>query len=147
MTYLSADDLKSIGDTPITIRSTYFSNVYLRMDGTGVAAPANAGGGMVNCQYGVPDAREKFKVHPQADGSVSLESLAFPGVYLRMDGTGMTSFNGVTSKSSSSRWTARRWACDATPGTDLLVLVGVHGQRGEVLQPGSWPGSCGVFRI
>ncbi|WP_084716183.1 papain-like cysteine protease family protein [Saccharothrix syringae] len=86
---LSSADLAVLGGTPITIRSTYFANVYLRMDGTGVTAATGSGGGTVNCQYGAGD-KEKYRVRPQADGSCSFESVAFPKVWLRMDGTGVT---------------------------------------------------------
>jgi hypothetical protein len=84
---LTAADLPTLGNTPITIRSTFFPNVYLRMDGTGVPT-TGASGGTVNCQY-TAGPYEKFKLRPQADGSYSVESVAFPNVYLRMDGTGV----------------------------------------------------------
>ncbi|WP_330182039.1 hypothetical protein OHB26_37885 [Nocardia sp. NBC_01503] len=87
---LSAADLAALGDTPITIRSTAFSNVFLRMDASGVTAPADFGGGTVNCQYGA-GAYERYRVRPQSDGSYAFESVAFPKVYLRMDGSGVTS--------------------------------------------------------
>jgi hypothetical protein len=85
---LSAADLAKAGNTPVTIRSTFFKNVYLRMDGTGVTAVTDNGGGTVNCQYG-PGPWTTFKVHSQADGSYSFESAAFPNVFLRMDGNGV----------------------------------------------------------
>ncbi|SFC70141.1 phospholipase C [Streptomyces aidingensis] len=85
---LSATDLATTGNTLITIHSAFFENVCLRMDGTGVTAPADDGGGTVNCQYG-PGPWTSYKVHPQADGSFSFESAAFPNVFLRMDGNGV----------------------------------------------------------
>jgi phospholipase C len=85
---LSVADLATIGNVPIAIQSTFFQNIFLRMDGSGVTAPADNGGGMVNCQYGI-DALTTFVVHPQADGSFCFESTAFPNVYLRMDGNGV----------------------------------------------------------
>ncbi|TWV56329.1 hypothetical protein FRZ03_04305 [Streptomyces misionensis] len=85
---LSEADLAKLGDTPITIQSTHYPNVYLRMDGTGVTAPSDPGGGKVNCQYGT-GAWTTFKVRPQADGTYAFESVAFPSVFLRMDGTGV----------------------------------------------------------
>jgi hypothetical protein len=85
---LAAADLAVLGDTPVTILSTFYPNIYLRMDGTGVNALTSSGGGTVNCEYGV-DAYAKFKVRPQADGSYAFESAAFPNVFLRMDGTGV----------------------------------------------------------
>jgi phospholipase C len=87
---LSATDLAKTGDTPVTIRSTFFENIYLRLDGTGVTTPADKGSGKVNCQYGT-GAWTTFKIRPQSDGSYAFESAAFPNVFLRMDGTGVPS--------------------------------------------------------
>lgn len=83
---LTQADLATLGNAPITIKSTFFDNVYLRMDGTSVngAGP----GGTVNCQLNA-GAKERFKLRPQADGSYSVESVASPNVFLRMDGTGV----------------------------------------------------------
>ena len=86
---VSAADLAALGDTPVTIGSRNYPNVYLRMDGTGVTAFNGNGGGQVNCQY-TADATEKYKVRAQADGSYALESVAFPNVFLRLDGSGVT---------------------------------------------------------
>jgi|tagenome__1003787_1003787.scaffolds.fasta_scaffold20139235_1 hypothetical protein len=72
------------------IQSAAFPTVYLRMDGTGMAAPNADGGGTVNCQSGVA-AFETFEVQPQPDGTVALASSVFPDVYLRMDGRGVKS--------------------------------------------------------
>ncbi|MFF4383656.1 hypothetical protein [Kitasatospora sp. NPDC001547] len=85
---LSAADLEKLGDTPVTIHSTHYPNVHLRMDGTGVTAFAGSGAGKVNCQYG-PGQWTSFRVRPQGDGSYAFESLAFPNVFLRMDGAGV----------------------------------------------------------
>ncbi|MGW2872806.1 fascin domain-containing protein [Kitasatospora sp. NPDC001119] len=85
---LSAADLAKLGDAPVTIQSTFFPNVFLRMDGTGVTASADHGGGTVNCQYGTGP-WTAYRVRPQTDGSYSFESAAFPNVFLRMDGNGV----------------------------------------------------------
>lgn len=87
---LSVADLAMLGDTPITIQSTAFPNVYLRMDGNGVTSSTDYGGGKVNCQFNA-GAYEKYKARAQTDGSYSFESAAFPKVYLRLNGTGVTS--------------------------------------------------------
>ena len=77
-----------------SIGSVQFPGVYLRMDGNGVTTPVGSGGGTVNCQYGVGP-YEKFKfAYNGSDGSFSVESVQFPGVYLRMDGSGVTSGSG-----------------------------------------------------
>jgi hypothetical protein len=85
---LTVADLATLGDTPITILSTYFANVYLRMDGSAVTSSADYGGGTVNCQFNVGP-WTSFRVRPQADGSYAFESAAFPKVFLRMDGNGV----------------------------------------------------------
>ncbi|MFB7125408.1 hypothetical protein [Kitasatospora sp. NPDC056273] len=90
---LSAADLAKLGDAPVTIQSTFFPNVFLRMDGNGVPVTM-AGGGTVNCQYGIGP-WEKFNARAQVDGSFSFESAAFPGIFLRMvTGSGVTSATG-----------------------------------------------------
>ena len=91
---LSATDLAKSGNTPVTIRSTFFQNIYLRLDGTGVTTSTDNGGGTVNAQYGVGP-YEKFKARAQADGSFSFESVAFPNIFLRLvTGSGVTSATG-----------------------------------------------------
>jgi len=84
-------------DGTFGIASVAFPGVYLRMDGTGVTRPTGSGGGTVNCQYSAstqlaPNAWEKFYIVPQGAGTVAIASQAFPGVFLRMDGTGVTHF-------------------------------------------------------
>ncbi|MEU3524687.1 hypothetical protein AB0E62_12560 [Streptomyces sp. NPDC038707] len=85
---LSAAGLAKLGDAPVTIQSTFFPNIYLRMDGTGVTSSTDPGGGTVNCPYGTGP-WTGYKVRPQADGSYAFESAAFSNVFLRMDGTGV----------------------------------------------------------
>jgi hypothetical protein len=63
------------------------------MDGSGVSQFTGPGGGAVNCQFGA-DAFEKFQLVPLSDGSVAIQSVAFPGVFLRMDGSGVSQFTG-----------------------------------------------------
>jgi hypothetical protein len=89
MTNLTEGDLAAIGSSPITIRSAHFENVYLRMDGSGVTTQTSNGGGTVNCSPGV-SSYGKFRLWRQGDGSYSVESVAFPNVYLRMTAKGFT---------------------------------------------------------
>jgi hypothetical protein len=70
-------------DGTVAFASVAFPDVHLRMDGRGVESANAAGGGTVNCAYGVGP-WEKFHERPQPDGAVAFESAAFPGVYLRM---------------------------------------------------------------
>jgi hypothetical protein len=44
-----------------------------------------AGAGVVNCQYGAGPL-ERFRLEPRGDGTVAIASVAFPHVYLRLDG-------------------------------------------------------------
>lgn len=75
--------------TPIAIASAAFPNVYLRADGRGVTTTTDKGSGLVNCQWGAGP-WELFQVEPQPDGTVAIASGAFPNVYLRLDGRGVT---------------------------------------------------------
>ena len=63
-------------DGTTAIESVQFPGVYLRMDGTGVTQPVSAGGGTVNCRFGVGP-NEKFCLVPQDDGTVAIRSVAF----------------------------------------------------------------------
>ena len=69
-----------------TLRSTYFDKLYLRMDASSFAEASSSGGGTVNCQYTAND-WEKLQFVPQSDGTKAIQSVKFPGVFLRMDGT------------------------------------------------------------
>ncbi|MDB5073729.1 MAG: hypothetical protein JWM87_4840 [Candidatus Eremiobacteraeota bacterium] len=73
----------------MAIHSVQFPNADLRMDGRGVTQPVAAGGGVVNCQFGVGP-WEKFQLVPQPDGTVAIGSVQYPNVFLRMDGRGVT---------------------------------------------------------
>lgn len=77
-------------DGTVTIGSTVFPNVFLRLDGVGVTTQTSNGGGKVNCQYGAGD-WERFRLVPQPDGSTAIASNVFNNVHLRMDGRGVTS--------------------------------------------------------
>jgi phospholipase C len=81
-------------DGTVAIASAAFSNVHLRLDGRGVTQPQGAGGGVVNCQFGVGP-WEKFWLEPQTDGTVAIASAAFSNVHLRLDGRGVTQPQGA----------------------------------------------------
>lgn len=76
-------------DGTYTIESNAFAGLFLRMDGANVPTGPQ-GGGIVNLQSSVGP-YEKFNVIKQSDGTYTIQSVAFPGTYLRMDGTGVTS--------------------------------------------------------
>jgi hypothetical protein len=85
--------LETQADNTIAIASVQFPGVYLRMDGSGVTQPTGPGAGIVNCQSFVGP-WEKFRIETQSDGTVAIASVQFPGVYLRMDGRGVTQPTG-----------------------------------------------------
>jgi hypothetical protein len=69
------------------------SEGYLLLDGTGVHENSPSGGGRAYFSRGVVDPGQKFRFVPQSDGTTAIASVAFPGVYLRMDGTGLSAGN------------------------------------------------------
>ena len=73
-------------DDVVVIGSTAFSNVYLRVDGSAVHGSTGDGSGIINAQFG-HGPYERFRFEPQADGSIAIASVQWPGVYLRMDGS------------------------------------------------------------
>ncbi len=79
-------------DVGYSIQSVAFPGVFLRMDGSGVTAFSASGGGVVNGQFGAYSA-EKFSIQSE-DVGYSIQSVAFPGVVLRMDGNGVNAFSG-----------------------------------------------------
>lgn len=80
-------------DDTVSLKSTVFDNVFLRLDATGVAQGQTLpnGGGVVNAQY-TANTSEKFRIQKKVNGSgnfygiVGIESSFYPGRYLRMDG-------------------------------------------------------------
>ena len=67
--------------------SASYPGVYLRLDGQNVNTGHPLGGG-ANGQFGAIT-WELYNVINQDDGSVTIASLEFPGVFLSMDGTGV----------------------------------------------------------
>lgn len=82
-------DVATQSDGTVTIGSTKSPNVFLRLDGSNVHGPSAPGAGVVNCQF-TAGPYEKFWLRPQPGGTVAIELAAFPGVFLRMDGSGVT---------------------------------------------------------
>jgi hypothetical protein len=76
-------------DGTTAINSIAFPKAFLRMDGGQVTKFMGPGGGVVNCQGSIGP-WEKFKIHmDQSTFHFSVESVAFPNRFLRMDGTGV----------------------------------------------------------
>ena len=80
----------------VTIQSVEFPNVFLRLDGSGVTKSNAAGVGTVNCQF-TAGPYEKFILRAYGPDQFSIESLQFPNVFLRMDGSQVTSPQGAGS--------------------------------------------------
>lgn len=70
------------------VGSILFPNVFLRMDARNIGRNSPVGG-VVNCQFSAGPF-ERFIAHVLANGAVAFESGEWPGVYLRLDGTGVT---------------------------------------------------------
>lgn len=81
----------------VSITSAEFPNVHLRLDGNYVTGPMDSGGGYVNSKYGSGDLT-RFRLQHNDDGTISLASVQYPNVYLRLDGNGVseTTDNGGT---------------------------------------------------
>ena len=73
----------------VVIRSAAFPGVYVRLDGSGVTQPVGPGGGVCNCQFGAGP-YETYNLINNPDGTVSFGATAFPNVFLRLDGAGVT---------------------------------------------------------
>lgn len=86
LTETCAFKAKNVKDNVFTFESMIYPNVFLRMDGSNVKTKTGSGAGTVNCQYGAQE-WERFKLHKHQDGYYTIESDAFPNVYLRMDGS------------------------------------------------------------
>jgi hypothetical protein len=78
-------------DGTVTLESEQFLDVFLRMDGTGLSPEKPTGAGVVNCRYGT-DALTYFRIVAHPERLLAIESVAFPGAYLGMDGTGVDKF-------------------------------------------------------
>ena len=83
----------------VTIRSQAYPEVYMRCDGEDVKK-SPSGGGTVNCQYPPVEPDEWFYIYPvkmkpslAPDGKyvVHLESASWNNVFIRMNGSGMSS--------------------------------------------------------
>ena len=86
-----------------SLRSFAFPNVYVRCDGSGVTEHVPSGGGTVNCQYKPPGPFEKFYIcpvevtpslAPVSHCKVEIQSTNFSDVFIRLDGRGMSHFEG-----------------------------------------------------
>jgi hypothetical protein len=73
------------GDNIVSFKSTAWGNVYLRAH-VRVKSRIHGGGGAMSAGYGCGP-NEKFKLHKKGNtGVYTLESVAFPGNYVRLDG-------------------------------------------------------------
>jgi C1A family cysteine protease len=95
-------------NTYVSIKSNVFPNVFLRMDGTGVTTHVGPGGGKVNCQFGA-HSWEQFVLTQQGGGIFTVGSVAFPNVFLRMDGTGVTTHVGPGGGNVNCQFGAYSW--------------------------------------
>ena len=87
-----------------------FPGRFLRLDGRGVTDFLPPGGGVVNVQFGA-FAWEQFWPRRQFGGpdKFTFESAAFPNVFLRLDGTGVTHFLGSGGGTLNAQFAAYAW--------------------------------------
>ena len=93
---------------PLLIQSVAFKDVFLRMDGNGINTASGSGAGKVNCQKSLTPTG-MFKLHQQKDGTFTIESVKFPGVFLRMDGSHVRSFAGAGAGTVNCQYGASDW--------------------------------------
>ena len=64
------------------------------MDGSALIWPSSRGGGSVSCSPDCNNLEQQFFITPIAEDTniYTIQSVAYPGVYLRMDGTGLDEF-------------------------------------------------------
>ena len=77
-----------------TIKSN--TGFYLSADGSGIAEATGGGAGNITCtRDGMNGESQQFFIIPVAEDSniYTIQSVAYPGVYLRMDGSGITGFS------------------------------------------------------
>jgi len=78
------------------IVSNAFPNAYLRMDGSSITSSQSSGGGTVNAQYYAEGADcagyEVYNISSLTNNLVAIQSVYFPGRYLRIDGSTIKSF-------------------------------------------------------
>jgi hypothetical protein len=86
--------LLPLQDETFAVESLQFPDVFLRLDGSAVTQPLPQGGGVMNCQFG-NGPMEKFSLVPQGDGTLAIESVAFPGVFVRTDGSIVNAQRGI----------------------------------------------------
>lgn len=93
---------------PVIILSAQFKDVFLRMDGKGITAASGSGAGRVNCQKTLSKSAQ-FMAHEAGKGIFTFESVAFPGVYLRMDGGNVKSKVNAGAGTVNCQFGAQDW--------------------------------------
>ena len=68
---------------------------YLSADGSGITEATGGGAGSVTCSKDCRNESQHFFIIPVAEDTniYTIQSVAHPGVYLRMDGSGITQFS------------------------------------------------------
>ena len=101
-----------------SLRSVTFPGVYVRCDGSGVTEYTPPGSGIVNCQHKPPLHWERFYIYPvettpslagESTAKVVIESAAFKNVFIRLNGKGMSQFEGPGGGEVNCQFTARSY--------------------------------------
>ena len=84
------------GDGTVSIRVLGIAPggpAYLGYEGTGFRNSSSSGGGTAYFQQSKVMIGQKFRLEQQSDGTTAIASVNYPGVYLRMDGSGLSASN------------------------------------------------------
>ncbi|PJJ59578.1 hypothetical protein CLV45_0997 [Hymenobacter chitinivorans DSM 11115] len=95
-------------DGTFTIGSIAFPGVYLRLDGRNITERNAVGVGVVNGQFGAY-AWERFRLTPAIDGTFTIESAEFPGVFLRLDGRISKEYHASGAGTANGQFGAYSW--------------------------------------
>jgi len=115
----------------VAICSAEFPGRYLSLEAFDVDRPSWPGGGKVTTNTFI-DTCETFVLHNHRDGSVSFESFAWPGVFLRLDGNGVSEgFSSAGGGTVNAQYGCMLWERfhirrKETPREQQVGIVGIE---------------------
>ena len=112
----------------VVIESAHFRNVFISLDSRGMSQPDSIGGGEVNCQS-YPGPYEKYIFTEEENKSYSFRSIQFPHCYIRLDGSGVTSWSGSGGGTVNCQW----YEFSSTPRPQSYEIFHVEEIPGEHL--------------
>ena len=109
------------GAYKVLIESAQFNNVFIRLNGENMHQTDPSGGGEVNCQFSAIS-YERFFLKEENNGNYSLRSVQFPHCYIRLDGSGVTSFTASGGGTVNSQW----YDMTSPPGSYEQFIIEEH---------------------